>query len=92
MTPWRTDPRAARAKRDAALARPELSADEIFRRTVATTIRDAMKMKLVMGRRKIKAAKAKCPECEGVLYGRLVGPKLHMRFWCDGTCKRQLIE
>lgn len=60
--------------------------------TVKSTIRDAMKLKKVMMGRNLRAAKAKCPECGGMLQGRLAGRKNHLRFWCDGECKRQMME
>ncbi|MCY0147044.1 hypothetical protein OEG84_04745 [Hoeflea sp. G2-23] len=62
------------------------------RNSFATTIRDALKLKKVMIARGLTRAQAKCPECDGMVQGRLAGPKNHMRFWCDGTCKRSLME
>jgi len=63
-----------------------------FMKKVASTMRDAIKLKSVMLKKKLREARAKCPECEGELQGRLVGPKNHMRFWCTGTCNRQMME
>lgn len=63
-----------------------------FVNTVRTTLRDATKLKAVMLKRGLTAAQAKCPECGGMLQGRLVGPKNHLRFWCQGICKRQMME
>ena len=63
-----------------------------FLLTVRSTIRDATKLKKVMLDRNLRAAKAKCPECGGMLQGRLAGRKNHMRFWCEGTCKRSMME
>lgn len=63
-----------------------------FQDIIATTLRDAVKMKTKMLQAKLTKARAKCPECEGELHGRLVGPKNHMRFWCSGSCNRQLME
>ena len=63
-----------------------------FMASVRTTIRDAMKLKAVMLRRGLRQARAKCPECGGELHGSLAGKRNHMRFWCDGTCKRQMME
>lgn len=66
--------------------------DSDFLKSVRSTIRDAGKMKQVMLRKNLRAARAKCPECGGELQGRLAGPKNHMRFWCTGTCQRQMME
>lgn len=63
-----------------------------FQGVIATTLRDAVKMKTKMLEAGLTQARAKCPECEGELQGRLVGRKNHMRFWCSGSCKRQLME
>lgn len=69
----------------------ETSRDD-FLALIRTTFRDAEKLKTVMLKRGLKAARARCPECGGTLNGRLAGPRNHMRFWCDGTCKRQMME
>lgn len=69
-----------------------LTSNSDFMAAVRTTIRDAGKLKQVMLRKGITAARAPCPECGGELQGRLAGPKKHMRFWCTGTCKRQMME
>lgn len=63
-----------------------------FSRMVGTIIRDMVKLKKVMIDRGLTAAKAPCPECGGMLQGRLVGRKNHMRMWCEGTCNRQMME
>jgi tRNA(Ile2) C34 agmatinyltransferase TiaS len=63
-----------------------------FMATVRTTLRDMSKLKTIMLKRKLRQAKAKCPECEGMLHGALAGGNNHMRFYCDGTCKRQAME
>lgn len=63
-----------------------------FARMVGTIIRDMVKLKKVMIDRGLTAAKAPCPECGGMLQGRLVGRKNHMRMWCEGTCNRQMME
>lgn len=68
------------------------TADSDFMQTVRTTIRDAVKLKTVMLKKGLRRAKAKCPECDGFVNGALAGPRNHMRFWCDGTCKRQMME
>ncbi|MCZ4501012.1 MAG: hypothetical protein JWQ74_3567 [Marmoricola sp.] len=65
---------------------------EQFTTHLRTTIRDATKLKARMQERNVKAARVKCPECNGMLHGRLVGRRNHMRFWCDGVCKRQMME
>lgn len=63
-----------------------------FRRRIKSSIRDAVKLKKAMIKKNLRRAKAKCPECEGHIQGALVGRRDHMRFWCDGTCNRQLME
>lgn len=65
---------------------------KIFMESVATTVRDASKLKRVMLRRGLRSAQAECPECDGMLQGRLAGKNNHMRFWCDGTCGREMME
>jgi hypothetical protein len=51
-----------------------------------------MKLKKVMQRRQITAARAKCPFCEnGFLHGRLAGRKSHMHMACDG-CDVRMME
>jgi hypothetical protein len=51
-----------------------------------------MKLKKVMLRRAITAARAKCPFCEaGFLHGRLAGPKKHLHMACDG-CEVRMME
>lgn len=66
--------------------------DDDFMASVRTTIRDAGKLKTVMLKKGLRQARAKCPECGGELHGRLAGSRNHMRFWCDGTCNRQMME
>ena len=56
------------------------------------TLRDAMKMKKVMLRRKLTTARAHCPDCDGMLHAGLAGSKNHIRFMCDGTCGKNLME
>lgn len=63
-----------------------------FLDTLKTTLRDADKLKQVMLKRGLVKAKAVCPECGGMLQGRLSGRKNHMRFWCQGTCGRRMME
>lgn len=63
-----------------------------FMAKVATTLRDAVKIKAVMLEKGLTESRAKCPECEGELHMVLVGRKKHARFYCDGTCKRQMME
>jgi uncharacterized protein with PIN domain len=77
------------------MTQPRKTSDEncaAFMKTVASTMRDAIKLKSVMLKKNLTEARAKCPECEGELHGGLAGPKKHMRFWCDGPCKRQMME
>lgn len=63
-----------------------------FMERFGSTLTDALKMKARMKERGLTSAHVKCPQCPGRLHMRLVGPKKHMRFWCDGTCKRSMIE
>lgn len=43
-----------------------------------------VKLKSVMMRQGLKAAKAPCPHCKtGFIHGRIAGPKNHFRMWCD---------
>ena len=66
--------------------------EDTFARTVETTLRDMLKLKTVMLKKDLTAAKARCPECGGWLQGRLVGRRQHMRLWCEGSCKRSALE
>lgn len=66
--------------------------DDDFMASVRTTIRDAAKLKAVMLKNELRQARAKCPECGGEIHGSLAGSRNHMRFWCDGPCKRQMME
>lgn len=63
-----------------------------FMATMVSTIEDAMKMKKRMLERGLTSAHVKCPRCEGRLHMRLIGRKNHCRFWCDGPCKRSMME
>ena len=63
-----------------------------FMAQVATTLRDGVKLKKAMLKRGLRQARAKCPECDGMLHGALVGRKDHLRFACDGPCNRQMME
>lgn len=57
---------------------------EEFRKHMYKVLDLATKLKKVMQKRKLRRAKAPCPDCEGkFLQGALVGPKDHMRFQCD---------
>lgn len=69
------------------------SAAEELMAKFASTIEDAMKLKRVMLKKGMVRARAECPKCGGWLQGRLSGPpKNHMRFWCEGTCGRRMME
>ena len=68
------------------------SSKDDFMATMRSTLRDATKLKSIMLNKGLRAARAKCPECSGEMHGRLAGHKNHMRFWCTGTCKRQMME
>jgi len=69
-----------------------MAVEKLFVRQLETTIRDAFKLKRVMKKRGLTAARARCPECDGVLWGLLAGRKQHLHFRCDGPCQRQLME
>lgn len=51
----------------------------------ATSFVTAMKLKKVMLKRGLTAARAVCPSCGAMLQGRLVGPRNHLRMWCEGA-------
>lgn len=55
-------------------------------------IREIDKFKAAMLKRKIKKAKYKCIECEGMWHGRIVGEKKHLWLHCDGSCGRRFME
>lgn len=59
---------------------------------ILSTVTDGLKMKGQMIKKGINAARVDCPQCEGKLHARLVGRNRHLRFWCDGPCKRQMME
>jgi ssDNA-binding Zn-finger/Zn-ribbon topoisomerase 1 len=59
---------------------------------IMSTITDGMKMKAQMLKKGVTSARVKCPKCDGMLHARLAGRKSHIRFWCDGPCKRQMME
>lgn len=72
--------------------RPAPDADPGFLNAVATTLRDGIKLKQKMLAKGISSAWTVCPECGGKLQGRLVGRRKHMRLWCEGECKRSMME
>lgn len=49
-------------------------------------------MKQNMQKKGIRAAKAKCPYCDGFWHGRLMGRKNHLHMMCDGDCGSQMME
>ena len=51
----------------------------------------ATKLKRVMQKKSLRVAKAKCPKCDGLIYGRLCGPKDHIHMACD-TCDLRVME
>lgn len=52
----------------------------------------AMKLKKVMQKRGIRAARAKCELCaDGYIHGRLAGRKDHLHMHCDG-CDAAMIQ
>ena len=56
------------------------------------TLETAQKLKAVMKRQNLRKAKAKCPRCEGYIWGTLNGKKDHLHMRCDGPCKMFLME
>jgi len=52
----------------------------------------ALKLKQLMLEKGVTSGRKKCTQCDGMTHGRLIGPKKHMRFWCDGPCKAELME
>lgn len=60
--------------------------------SIMSTITDGMKMKKQMLKKGIRSARVHCPKCDGHLHARLAGRNNHLRFWCDGPCKRQMME
>jgi hypothetical protein len=60
--------------------------------TMRSTMRDAGKLKAVMVKKGLYAAKAKCPECEGFLVGTRSKYNGHIHMSCTGPCKRQMME
>ncbi|KEA07171.1 hypothetical protein [Rhizobium rhizogenes] len=60
--------------------------------SILSTITDGMKMKDQMVKKGVTSARVKCPKCDGMLHARLAGRKNHIRLWCDGPCKRQMME
>ena len=57
-------------------------------RKMMADLTTALKLKGVMVRRKLVAARAECPRCKQLtLQGRLAGTKQHLRVWCEtGGC------
>lgn len=39
-----------------------------------------------------EAASKKCPFCDGRWHFVLAGPRKHLHGYCDGTCKRSIME
>lgn len=66
--------------------------DDKFWKTALSTMQDAIKLKKAMQKKGLRKAKAKCPQCEGYLYGTLNGHKDHIHIRCTGSCKRQMME
>jgi ssDNA-binding Zn-finger/Zn-ribbon topoisomerase 1 len=60
--------------------------------SIMSTITDGMKMKRQMLKKGIRSARVRCPKCDGYLHARIAGRNNHLRFWCDGPCKRQMME
>jgi hypothetical protein len=57
---------------------------DAFRKHARKVMDLASKLKAVMQRKKLRRARAKCPDCPGkFLNGTLNGPRDHMHFVCD---------
>jgi hypothetical protein len=63
-----------------------------FIKIMRTTMRDAAKLKQVMIKKNLYAAKAKCPECEGYLMGTRSRYNGHIHMHCTGPCGRRMME
>lgn len=63
-----------------------------FFKKLQPVLNTAIKFKRVMQAKKLSAAKTKCPHCkDGLLHGRLSGPKDHFRMYCD-KCEIGMME
>lgn len=53
-----------------------------------------MKLKKVMLKKGLERARAKCPFCDGMLWGKLNKNRgaLHLHMKCDGTCGTVMME
>jgi hypothetical protein len=51
-----------------------------------------MKMKERMLKKGLSVDSGKCSKCDGRVHGKLVGKKQVIHFWCDGPCKREMME
>lgn len=54
------------------------------------TVKLADKMAVITKKKGKSAIQAKCPDCDGYLQMRYGGPR-SFRFWCDGTCGKQMM-
>lgn len=56
---------------------------------ISAILETHVKMKKVMLKKGVRAAKAPCPHCKkGFLHGRLAGRKDHLHMWCDNCTVR----
>ena len=79
----------ARADLNAAEARGE---HDDFMKRMGRILVEAQKFKVVMKKRGLTRAKARCPFCAtGHWHGRLAGPKQHLHMSCDG-CDVMMME
>lgn len=67
-----------------------------FARHVALVLETSIKLKRSMIKRGLRRARAICPRCgggDGTLQGALVGPRNHLRMWCDTPgCSMEVME
>lgn len=70
------------------------SSDGDFFSRVAPFMEAAVKLKQVMLRRGLTAARCRCPMCgEENMQGRLAGRRSHIRAWCTTPgCNTQMME
>lgn len=61
---------------------------------VNTVMDTAKRLKIVMGKKGLRAARCNCPVdgCGGVIHAALHGKKDHLHFKCDGTCGLMMME
>jgi hypothetical protein len=75
-----------------AMKKPPSKEDKDFFTQALKTMKYAAVMKRNMNKKGIKAAKAKCPYCDGYWHARISSYNGHMHMRCDGTCKAIMME